>query len=327
MGLVGIIQHHGYLLTGLMVFLSGMGLPLPVSAVLLLAGAATHLGLLHLYFMLPLAWLAASAGDTVLYLGGRYTGWWLLGMLCRMSMNPENCIFGTADYFYRRGPRTLLFAKFVPGLGLMAPPMAGSLNMPLPRFLRMDATGALAYCTMWTMIGFAFSKWIKDIVAAVENAGHVAVICVALLVAAYGLTMAVVSVRDRRYRRIPRVSAEELKQRMESRDPNRLVIIADVRSHGYYDAGGQRIKNSIRVEPARLKDELLALREFMAPECEVYLYCSCIRDATSARIAHMLQQENCKTHVIEGGLRAWIKAGGPLEPIPATDVEHLPRFT
>jgi len=137
----------------------------------------------------------------------------------------------------------------------------------------------------------------------------------------------VFSIRDRRYGRIPRVSATTLKERLETVDPNKLLIIADVRSHGYYDPGGQRIKNSIRVEPSRLKDELVALREFMVPECEIYLYCSCIRDTTSARIAHMLQKENCRTQVIEGGLKAWIKAGGPMEPVPAGDVEHLPRFS
>ena len=40
----------------------------------------------------------------------------------------------------------------------------------------------------------------------------------------------------------------------------------------------------------------------------------------------MLELENCRTKVIQGGLKAWIKAGGPLEPVPAGDVEHLPSF-
>ena len=326
MGLVGIIARHGYLVTGLMVFLSGMGIPMPVSVVLLLAGAAAH-GDLRLALVLPLAWLAASAGDTVLYFGGRFTGWWLLAVMCRMSINPENCIFGAADYFYRRGPKTLLFAKFVPGLGSMAPPLAGSLNMRFWRFLRLDATGALAYCTMWTMIGYLCSRWIEEIVRSLEQAGHAATIGFLLLLLGYAVMMLVFSIRERRYDRIQRISAETLKERMEKADPNKLVIIADVRSHGYYDPGGQRIKNSIRVEPSRLKDELVALREFMVPECEIYLYCSCIRDTTSARIAHMLEKQNCKTQVIEGGLRAWIRAGGPMEPVPAGDVEHLPRFS
>jgi rhodanese-related sulfurtransferase len=88
----------------------------------------------------------------------------------------------------------------------------------------------------------------------------------------------------------------------------------------------QRIKNSIRVEPTRLHEEFAALREFMAPECEIYLYCSCIRDTTSKRVAHMLQERDCKTKVIDGGLKAWIKAGGALELVPEADIQHLPRF-
>jgi len=244
-----------------------------------------------------------------------------------VSMNPENCIFGAADKFYRRGPKTLLFAKFIPGLGLMAPPLAGSLNMGFWRFVRLDATGALAYCTVWTMAGYLCSRWIKDIIRGVERAGHVASIGVLVLLLGYAMMMLAFSIRDRRYDRIERVSAETLKQRMEQTDPDKLVIIADVRSHGYYDPGGHRIKNSIRVEPSRLKDELVALREFMAPECEIYLYCSCIRDTTSARVAHLLEKQNCKTQVIKGGLRAWIKAGGAVEPVPESDVEHLPSFS
>jgi rhodanese-related sulfurtransferase len=107
---------------------------------------------------------------------------------------------------------------------------------------------------------------------------------------------------------------------------DKIVVIADVRSHGYYDPGMQRIKNSIRVEPGKLREELVALREFMQPECEIYLYCSCAREATSVRVAKMLDLENCSTKVIQGGMKAWIKAGGELEPVPAGDVEHLPQF-
>ena len=145
MGLIGVVAHHGYLVTAVVLFLAAAGLPLPVSLTLLAAGAASH-GNLSLWMLLPLAWVAALSGDVLLYLGGRYTGWWLLGGLCRLSMNPEQCIFSSAEYFYRRGPKTLLLAKFVPGLGLMAAPLAGSLNMRFWRFLRLDALGTLMYC-------------------------------------------------------------------------------------------------------------------------------------------------------------------------------------
>ena len=81
----------------------------------------------------PLTLLTALAsiltGDTLMFLMGRYTGWWLLGLLCRLSLNPEACILRSADSFYKRGRALLIFAKFVPGINTIAPPMAGSMNM------------------------------------------------------------------------------------------------------------------------------------------------------------------------------------------------------
>jgi membrane protein DedA with SNARE-associated domain/rhodanese-related sulfurtransferase len=316
-------------------FLTAAGLPLPASILLLAAGAsadpnpahhqALHHGL-HLWLLLPIAWLAAVLGDALLFLGGRYTGWWLLAGMCRVSVDTENCIFRSADYFYRRGPRTLLFAKFVPGLASLAAPLAGSLGMRLGRFLRLDAAGALLYASTWMLAGFVFSPFIEDMVRWVERVGNVMLFGVGVLVVVYGAMYVMSLLRARAYRRVRRVSAESLNERLQKEEPNRLVVIADVRSHGYYDPGMQRIKNSIRVEPHRLKEEIAALREFMAPECEIYLYCSCIRDTTSVRVAHLLEKENCRTTVIEGGLKAWMKAGGAMEQVPEGDVRKLPQF-
>jgi membrane protein DedA with SNARE-associated domain/rhodanese-related sulfurtransferase len=325
LNLIEIISHHGYVVTALVMFLSAVGLPLPMSITLLAAGAASLHGL-RLEIVLLVAWISGVTGDTLLYFGGRYTGWWLLAGMCRVSMDPEKCIYRSAGYFYRRGPNTLLVAKFIPGLGSMAAPLAGSLNMRFARFIRLDALGVAMYCTAWTVTGYLFSGFIGQIIGWVERAGHALLFVALLCVVGYAVALLVFSIRARRYRSIEKVSADSLHERLQTETPERLVIIADVRSHGYYDPGMQRIKNSIRVEPHRLKEELLALREFMAPECEIYLYCSCIRDTTSVRVAHMLQQENCKTRVIQGGMKAWVKAGGAVEMVPESDVEHLPRF-
>jgi membrane protein DedA with SNARE-associated domain/rhodanese-related sulfurtransferase len=325
MGLAGYVAQHGYAVVGLILFLAAAGLPLPTSIVLLAAGAAAH-NTLHYGLVVPLAACCAILGDLVLYTGGRYTGWWLLAGLCRFSMNPEGCIFSSSTYFYRRGAKTLLFAKWVPGLASMAAPLAGSLNMRFWRFLRLDALGVTCYVTFWISVGYIFSRFIEVITRWVQTFGHAMMYVVILLIAGYLASVAFFWVKARKYEEIERISATSLRERLQSADPGKLMIIADVRSHNYYDPGMQRIKNSIRVEPTRLKEELEALREFMAPECEIYLYCSCIRDTTSKRVAHMLKQENCNTHVIEGGMKAWVRAGGETELVPETDVQHLPKF-
>ena len=326
MGLVALIAQHGYVVVAVILFLAAAGLPLPTSIVLLGAGAtAAHHGL-RFEVVLLLGWSAAVLGDVLLFFGGRYTGWWLLAGMCRLSMNPEGCIFSSSSYLYRRGAKTLLFSKWIPGLASMAAPMAGSLNMRFWRFLSMDAAGVAIYVTAWVTVGYLFNGFVREITGWVKQLGHAVLFLALLLALAYAIALIVISVKARKYNRIQKISAENLYERLRTMDPNRLVVIADVRSHNYYDPGMQRIKNSIRVEPTRLKEELAALQEFMAPECEIYLYCSCIRDTTSKRVAHMLERENCMTQVIEGGMKAWVRAGGELESVPAADIQHLPRF-
>ena len=326
MNLLEVIAHHGYAVTSIVLFLTCCGLPMPVSVVLLAAGAAAHGGSLNLGVVILCAWLAALTGDTIMYLGGRYTGWWLLAGICKFSLNPESCIFGSARSFHKRGSKTLLVAKFIPGLATVAAALAGSLNMRLRRFLLLDGCGVLLYTSAWTLAGFVFAPFLRDVIGWVERVGHITAATFGVLLVMYILWLVASSLRDTRFSAIEKVAAEELFERMRTATHDRLVIIADVRSHGYYDPGMLRIKNSIRVEPSRLKEELIALREFMQPECEIYLYCSCAREATSVRVARMLEQENCSTKVIQGGLKAWVKAGGPMEPVPLSDMEHLPSF-
>ncbi len=326
MDLLSAVVHHGYAVTAGILFFSACGLPLPISVALLTAGAAAHGGGLNLGLVILCAASASISGDFCMYLGGRFTGWWLLTGLCRISMNPETCIFGSANRFYKRGPRTLLFSKFIPGLATVAAPLSGSLNLPPSQFLLMDGAGALMYVTAWTSVGFIFARYLKVILGWLGRVGHVTAATLLGVVVLYVLWLVMSYVRDTRFTDVQRIAAGDLHTHLQTASRDRIVVIADVRSHGYYDAGMQRIKNSIRVEPNRLKEELVALREFMAPECDIYLYCSCARDATSVRVAKMLEKEDCKTQVIQGGLKAWIKAGGPLEPVPETDLEHLPQF-
>ena len=325
MGLLDVIAQHGYAVVALVLFMAAAGLPLPTSIVLLIAGAEAHHSM-RVQYLLPLAWSFAVLGDSVLFAGGRYTGWWLLAGLCRLSINPEGCIFTSSAYFYRRGARTLLVSKFIPGFASMAAPLAGSLNMRFWRFLRLDMIGVAFYVSIWIMAGYLFTDFLHTIMAWVKRLGHAFTLIFLLMAASYACSLLVFSLKARKYNKIQKISAADLREHLETLTPDKLIVIADVRSHNYYDPGMQRIKNSIRVEPTRLKEELAALREFMAPECEIYLYCSCIRDTTSKRVAHMLEQENCRTKVIDGGIKAWIRAGGELESVPASDIQHLPRF-
>jgi rhodanese-related sulfurtransferase len=44
-------------------------------------------------------------------------------------------------------------------------------------------------------------------------------------------------------------------------------------------------------------------------------------------VAHQLQELGFKVFVISGGLRAWRKAGHPVEQVPHDDLVKLPTFS
>ena len=50
------------------------------------------------------------------------------------------------------------------------------------------------------------------------------------------------------------------------------ILLADVRSHGYYDHGAYRIRGSIRLEPNNLSEEVKAIPIPM--DKDIYLYCT-----------------------------------------------------
>jgi rhodanese-related sulfurtransferase len=43
-------------------------------------------------------------------------------------------------------------------------------------------------------------------------------------------------------------------------------------------------------------------------------------------VAQILREKGFDAYVIAGGLRAWRRAGYPLEAVPKEDLELLPRF-
>lgn len=313
------IAEQGYALLFTLVFFEAVGFPVPAALALLAAGAAAARGILHPGVTLAIALAALLAGDLLMFLLGRYTGWWLLGLLCRISLNPESCVLRSADSFYRRGRTLLVVAKFIPGINTLAPPVAGSMNMRIGQFLLFDGAGACLYAGLYLGLGFL----LRDAIGAVVDAGRAfsGVLTTTLAVAAAGYLGWQIHARYRlrALRGVRRVDPAEVAEALERAAP---VAIYDVRSHGYYEPEALRIRGSQRVEPNALTRSDPALFHGR----EAFLYCTCYREATSIRVAHELQQRGIRCAVIEGGLRSWREAGLPVEPVPPEDRIELPAF-
>jgi membrane protein DedA with SNARE-associated domain len=269
MNFFSLMACHGYALTFALLLAEAIGLPFPAAIALVAAGAAVAAHGLWGPYVLLAAITALLMGDTVQFWLGRHMGWALLGFLCRVSINPETCVLRSAESFYKRGKVTLVIAKFIPGVNTMAAPLAGSMKMRFWQFLRLDFMGSLVYAVTYLLVGYLSRDFLAAILRGFHAAGQAmeAVVVAALVV--YAIYRIVQYRKHKMYRVVPRVQVQELAARLASEEGSRVLIV-DVRSHGYYDSGAARIKNSIRIEPNNLEEEIKNLPK----DKDIYLYCT-----------------------------------------------------
>ena len=267
--ILSVIAHNGYLVIFLIVLAEAVGMPVPSALALIAGGAAVASGTLRGPALAILAIMAMLLGDTLFYILGNLMGWNLLGFLCRVSLNPETCILRAAESFYKRGRAALLVAKFIPGVNTMAPPLAGSMEMPFLQFLGLDFLGAAAYALAYGAIGYFFRDFIASITRGFQAAGHAVEIVVIIAAIAFVAYRVWLYWKYRGDRIVPRVQVSELAKKLQSVGPGKILLV-DVRSHGYYDPGAARIQGSIRLEPNNLSDEVKTLPK----DKDIYLYCT-----------------------------------------------------
>jgi membrane protein DedA with SNARE-associated domain len=269
MNLVSLMAHHGYALTFGLLLAEAIGIPFPAALALVAAGAAVGAHALWGPYILLVAITALLLGDTVQFWLGRYMGWLLLGFLCRVSINPETCILRSAESFYKRGKITLVIAKFVPGVNTMAAPLAGSMKMRFWQFLQLDFCGSLLYSLTYLLVGYLSRDFLAAILRGFHSAGLAMEVVIVAALLVYSAYRVVQYRKNKTYSVVPRIQVEELARRLASENASRVQIV-DVRSHGYYDSGAARIKNSIRIEPNNLEEEIKNLTR----DKDIYLYCT-----------------------------------------------------
>jgi hypothetical protein len=141
--------------------------------------------------------------------------------------------------------------------------------MRLSQFLQFDSLGVLFYVGAYSLGGYVFSDFLRAITRGIRSAGSAAEVVLGVGLAAYVIYRVWIYRKYRLLDVVPRVPVEVLAQRLAS-DDAQSIVVADVRSHGYYDADSQRIAGSVRLEPNNLDEEIKNLPH----DREIYLYCT-----------------------------------------------------
>ena len=91
------------------------------------------------------------------FVAGRFHGYRVMKQLCRISLWPDSCVRQSESLITRWGGRSFIAAKFVPGVSIIAAPMAGALGMSATRFLVFEVVAAVVWTLAFMALGTVFS--------------------------------------------------------------------------------------------------------------------------------------------------------------------------
>jgi membrane protein DedA with SNARE-associated domain len=261
------LAHHGYAVILVWVCAEQAGVPVPALPLLLAAGALAGTGRMNLAVAGMVAVLGALTSDALWYTLGRRRGIRVLKLLCRISLEPDSCVRNTQGVFARYGARSLLVAKFVPGLGAAAAPLAGVVRMPLGRFVLFDVLGATLWASAYLAVGYAFSNQLE---AVAMQGGRVGATLLVLIAGACAAFLAWKFARRQRFLRelrLARITPEELRTKMEQGEN---VVVVDLRHLLTVEADPELIPGATWIDP----DTLDARSGELPHDREVILYCA-----------------------------------------------------
>ncbi|MHB1162981.1 MAG: DedA family protein [Minisyncoccota bacterium] len=163
--LLALIKTASYLGIFAIVFAeSGLffGFFLPGDSLLFTAGLLASQGFLNIALVLLVTAIAAISGDSVGYAFGYRVG-------PRIFTKEDSLFFHkkyvkkAETFFEKYGGKTLILARFMPGVRTFVPIMAGVGNMRYKTFLTYNIIGGVLWTLVVTLLGYFLGKVIPNV--------------------------------------------------------------------------------------------------------------------------------------------------------------------
>ena len=263
--LIRVVERHGYALLFFWVLAEQGALPIPSVPLLVAVGALIRTGSLHAVAAMACCLAGALSADTVWFYFGRTRGKRVLRFICRVTLEPDSCVRQTENAFLKYGLKTLLFAKFVPGLNAVAAPLAGDSGIALARFLAIDSLGIVTWSGAYIGVGYIFSDQVEEAIGYVQQFGSGVLILLAGLLAAWIFWKFIQRRRFLKKLEVARITPEELRDRMDSGED---LYVVDLRTAP--DKDSPPVPGAIRFS---LEDVASNMQQ-IPRDREIILYCS-----------------------------------------------------
>jgi membrane protein DedA with SNARE-associated domain len=259
------VERYGYALLFVWVLAEQGALPVPSVPLLIAVGALVRVQRLNPVAAIACCVAGALIADSVWFYFGRHRGKRVLRFLCRVSLSPDSCVRQTERAFLKYGVKTLLVAKFVPGLNAVAAPLAGDSGIGVARFIAIDSLGILFWSTTYIGIGCLFADQLEIALSYIQRLGSGLVILAAGLFAGWILWKFIQRRKFLKQLDVARITPEELRDRMDSGE---ALYIVDMRGGSGTDA--ESVPGAIRLSA----EDLTANPQQIPRDRDIILFCS-----------------------------------------------------
>ena len=156
---------------------------LPGDSLLFAAGViASSLGVLNIYALVGLIFIAAFAGDNSNYFIGNYFGPKIFNLKLRFIR--KDYLERTHAFYEKHGGKTIIIARFIPIIRTFAPFVAGIGSMTYRRFISFSILGNLLWINSFLWAGYLLGN--NDFVKKHFTQVTFGIILVSLLPPIYG---------------------------------------------------------------------------------------------------------------------------------------------
>jgi len=144
-----------------------IGLLVPSTPILLLAGSLMAVGKLPFWPIYLAAVAGAVVGDTLSYWFGRLLEYRIKEIW--PFRNYLKQIEAGERFFARHGGKSIFIGRFIPGVKAVVPGIAGMLGMAWPRFIVINVISAFAWAAAHLVPAMLLSNWLESIGLSIED--------------------------------------------------------------------------------------------------------------------------------------------------------------
>jgi membrane protein DedA with SNARE-associated domain len=164
--------HVSYVAIFLAIVLSGHIVPVPEDAVLFLAGyiAALHHSPFSFPILLFISMIGPFCADTLLFYVARTGGKHLKWFIPRIKSSVMERI---SRELHDNTVRTVVIARFLPGVRLASPLVAGTIGVRQKSFLLGSIVGSILYGTLFFFLGYFFHEYLPQVFHVARATRHI----------------------------------------------------------------------------------------------------------------------------------------------------------